>query len=315
MRGQERPSAGCWPPSPAAATCCSRTIPAPARPRSPRRSRARSARSSSACSSRPTCCPRTSSASRSSIRASRRSSSTPGRSSPRSCWPTKSTARRRARSRRCSKRWPRARSRIEGDDATRWRELFFVIATQNPVEFRGTYPLPEAQMDRFALRLRLGYVSPRRRSRSSPRRSDSIRSRPSRRASTLEDVRALAARGAACAISDELKRYAVDLARATRAAPGGAARRRPARLARARRVAQALALFDGADVRDARPRAGAGGAGARPPPRRSIRRRSSPASPPPRWSTDVLKSRRPSRPDALRRCGALPRSSSSARSR
>jgi MoxR-like ATPase len=37
-------------------------------------------------------------------------------------------------------------------------ELFFVIATQNPVEFRGTYPLPEAQMDRFALCLALGYV-------------------------------------------------------------------------------------------------------------------------------------------------------------
>jgi MoxR-like ATPase len=36
--------------------------------------------------------------------------------------------------------------------------LFFVIATQNPVEFRGTYPLPEAQMDRFALCLSLGYV-------------------------------------------------------------------------------------------------------------------------------------------------------------
>src|SRR5688500_17174742 len=37
--------------------------------------------------------------------------------------------------------------------------LFFVIATQNPVDFRGTYPLPEAQMDRFAARLTLGYVS------------------------------------------------------------------------------------------------------------------------------------------------------------
>ena len=37
-------------------------------------------------------------------------------------------------------------------------ELFFVVATQNPVEFRGTYPLPEAQMDRFALCLALGYV-------------------------------------------------------------------------------------------------------------------------------------------------------------
>src|SRR5450432_64479 len=37
-------------------------------------------------------------------------------------------------------------------------DLFFVIATQNPVEFRGTYPLPEAQMDRFAMRLALGYI-------------------------------------------------------------------------------------------------------------------------------------------------------------
>jgi len=37
-------------------------------------------------------------------------------------------------------------------------DSFFVIATQNPVEFRGTYPLPEAQMDRFAILTRLGYV-------------------------------------------------------------------------------------------------------------------------------------------------------------
>jgi MoxR-like ATPase len=34
---------------------------------------------------------------------------------------------------------------------------FFVIATQNPVEFHGTYPLPEAQLDRFLMRLRMGY--------------------------------------------------------------------------------------------------------------------------------------------------------------
>ena len=37
-------------------------------------------------------------------------------------------------------------------------DLFFVIATENPVEFRGTYPLPEAQMDRFAMQFALGYV-------------------------------------------------------------------------------------------------------------------------------------------------------------
>jgi len=37
---------------------------------------------------------------------------------------------------------------------------FFVVATQNPVEYRGTYPLPEAQMDRFLMRLHLGYPQP-----------------------------------------------------------------------------------------------------------------------------------------------------------
>ena len=37
-------------------------------------------------------------------------------------------------------------------------DLFLVIATQNPIEYHGTYPLPEAQMDRFAMRFQLGYI-------------------------------------------------------------------------------------------------------------------------------------------------------------
>ncbi len=37
---------------------------------------------------------------------------------------------------------------------------FFVIATQNPIEYQGTYPLPEAQLDRFLLRVTLGYPTP-----------------------------------------------------------------------------------------------------------------------------------------------------------
>jgi len=37
---------------------------------------------------------------------------------------------------------------------------FFVIATENPIEFHGTYPLPEAQLDRFLMRLNMGYPSP-----------------------------------------------------------------------------------------------------------------------------------------------------------
>lgn len=39
--------------------------------------------------------------------------------------------------------------------------LFFVVATQNPVEHHGTFPLPEAQLDRFAVKLSLGFLSPK----------------------------------------------------------------------------------------------------------------------------------------------------------
>ncbi len=45
---------------------------------------------------------------------------------------------------------------VDGDTRP-LRQPFFVIATQNPVETRGTFPLPEAQMDRFLLRIRVGY--------------------------------------------------------------------------------------------------------------------------------------------------------------
>jgi MoxR-like ATPase len=46
-------------------------------------------------------------------------------------------------------------------EGTTWplSQPFFVLATQNPVDFQGTYPLPEAQLDRFLLRLTLGYPS------------------------------------------------------------------------------------------------------------------------------------------------------------
>ena len=42
---------------------------------------------------------------------------------------------------------------------------FMVIATQNPVEHHGTYPLPESQLDRFLMRLRIGYPDARERAR------------------------------------------------------------------------------------------------------------------------------------------------------
>ena len=47
---------------------------------------------------------------------------------------------------------------VSPDGTTRFLEApFMVIATQNPIEYQGTYPLPEAQLDRFAMRLSLGY--------------------------------------------------------------------------------------------------------------------------------------------------------------
>ncbi|MFC4995068.1 AAA family ATPase [Rubritalea tangerina] len=95
--------------------------------------------------------------------------------------------------------------------------LFFVIATQNPVEFRGTYPLPEAQMDRFAMQCSLGYVGVEEEvsiltdQQGVVHPVDSIETVVSQ----LEVVE-WQARVAKVAISDELKHYIVSLCAATR---------------------------------------------------------------------------------------------------
>ena len=124
-------------------------------------------------------------------------------------------------------------------------DLFFVIATQNPVEFRGTYPLPEAQMDRFAVRLALGYVSA---DEEVGILTAQEREHPLDRISTrvsVDDVRRLKEEVKAVRLAPELKRYAVDIVRATRDRPSvqlGAGPRAALALAR---LAQALALIDG----------------------------------------------------------------------
>src|ERR1700709_351164 len=56
-------------------------------------------------------------------------------------------------------------------------EPFFVIATQNPQDFAGTYPLPESQLDRFMVRIKIGYPPPRGRGRPPPHGGDSARPR------------------------------------------------------------------------------------------------------------------------------------------
>lgn len=125
------------------------------------------------------------------------------------------------------------------------QDLFFVIATQNPIEFHGTYPLPEAQMDRFAMRFHLGYVDA---SIEVEILSEQNRAHPLESlqpCTSLRDVLALRAQLADVRVAAELKSYVVELVRATRTAAGvlnGASPRASIALMKA---AQALALFDG----------------------------------------------------------------------
>ncbi len=69
---------------------------------------------------------------------------------------TRSTERCRRRSPRCSRRWPSGRSRSTAS-RTPLPDPFLLLATENPIEQEGTFPLPEAQLDRFFLKTALGY--------------------------------------------------------------------------------------------------------------------------------------------------------------
>jgi MoxR-like ATPase len=97
---------------------------------------------------------------------------------------------------------------------------FLVIATQNPIEYEGTYPLPEAQLDRFLLRLQIGYPSRDAEwemvARRLERTADEIRLEP-----VATPLEVLAAQRAIeqVHVAESLGRYMVELVSATRASP------------------------------------------------------------------------------------------------
>jgi MoxR-like ATPase len=126
-------------------------------------------------------------------------------------------------------------------------DLFFVIATENPVEFRGTYPLPEAQMDRFAMQFKLGYVTPEDEVAILTAQEHNHPLDELQPAATLADVLALKRTVENVRISDELKRYAVDLVAATRTAPSVQLGASPRASIALMKTAQAMALFEGLD--------------------------------------------------------------------
>src|SRR4026208_2308107 len=103
-----------------------------------------------------------------------------------------------------------------GEQTFKLQEPFLVLATQNPIEQEGTYPLPEAQVDRFMLKLRIGYPS-----REEERQIPDLRPRPSGlpAAGAVVDAKTiLAAREVIneIYIDDKVKDYIVDLVCATR---------------------------------------------------------------------------------------------------
>ena len=129
---------------------------------------------------------------------------------------------------------------------------FIVLATQNPVEYEGTYPLPEAQQDRFLFKVRLDYPSPSdemevlRRWESGIELKDPVKAgvEPVLGAADVERCREHVA---GVVLDEKIRKYVVDLAIATRNAPEvalGASTRAEVLLMLAARV---QAAFDGSE--------------------------------------------------------------------
>jgi MoxR-like ATPase len=94
-------------------------------------------------------------------------------------------------------------------------EPFFVLATQNPIEQEGTYPLPEAQLDRFMLELRVGYPS-RSEEEAIVEQTTGAAREPLQQVLKADTVRAMQGLVRRIPVSKQLVRAAVTLARQTR---------------------------------------------------------------------------------------------------
>jgi MoxR-like ATPase len=127
---------------------------------------------------------------------------------------------------------------------------FIVLATQNPIEYEGTYPLPEAQQDRFLFKVRLDYPSPADEMEILRRWESGIELRDPVKAGVEpvlgpSDIEACRAEVAKVVLDEKIRSYVVNLATATRTAPEialGASTRAEVLLMLA---ARAYAAFDG----------------------------------------------------------------------
>ncbi|MBD1883029.1 AAA family ATPase [Microcoleus vaginatus] len=124
---------------------------------------------------------------------------------------------------------------------------FFVIATQNPIEYQGTFPLPEAQMDRFTLSLTLGYPAALEELQMLERLSDTFAVEDLQPCISLEEVQELRRLCAAVKVEGSLKQYIVDLVRSTREDEEITLGVSPRGAVALHRASQALAFMEGRD--------------------------------------------------------------------
>ena len=138
--------------------------------------------------------------------------------------------------------------KVSADDATRpLPRPFMVAATQNPVEHHGTYPLPESQLDRFLLRIRMGYPSRDAEKELLRRADDGIRveSNTVAPACTADDILAAQEQVRGIRVDESLLDYLMAIVEATRRSEFlllGASTRAALAL---RRAAQAAAYIEG----------------------------------------------------------------------
>ena len=129
---------------------------------------------------------------------------------------------------------------------------FMVLATQNPLEQEGTYPLPEAQLDRFLLKVTLDFPLESEEQElvrlvTSANAGDRLRVEPVAAVATAEDVLELQRVAALVRVDDQVLAYAVRIARATRGWAGfsvGASPRASIALVRAARASAILSGLD-----------------------------------------------------------------------
>jgi MoxR-like ATPase len=93
---------------------------------------------------------------------------------------------------------------------------FMVMATQNPIEYEGTYPLPEAQLDRFALRVAIGYPSLAEEARMLSEQTAGVPLESLEPVTTGAEVLALVAEAQSVFVEESVNRYVVALLRHTR---------------------------------------------------------------------------------------------------